>query len=929
MRVLLQFAVLGLGAGAVYAIVAQGIIVIHRGTGVLNLAHGAEAMLGAYLYLHLSWEVGLGAPLAIAVSVACVSVVGGLVHLLIMRPLANASHLVRVVATLAALLVIQGGVVLYFGSEQRTVLSYLPADLIAVGNINIPVDRVMMVGIAVLLAFGLNLGFHKTTLGLGVLAASENPRAASALGWSTNAIAALAWSLGSGLAALAGILIVPLSGLNTTGMSEILIAGLAAALIANFSSLWLATAGGLAIGITQALLPQYISQQGVPEIVPFAVFVIVLVMRGAPLPGKSQGRLKLPELGPTRISWRSILGWLIVATVLIGTLPVSWTNGLRVTLVAGIFVLSVVVLTGFAGQLSLGQYALGGVASYASGRLVASAGAPFELAFVAGVVAAVVFGLLFALPALRTRGVDLAIVTLGLGLVIQKVVFENASYTGGINGTPVGSTRVFGLNVDALSEPRRYAMLVLGLFAVCVLLISNLRRSPAGRRLVAVRTNERAAAALGVNVVSAKLYAFGVSAAFAGVAGILMAFANRVIVYEFISPLNSIHVVMLSVFGGVGFVSSGLLGGQLWPGGLGTSIGHLLGIDDLGAWLILGTGLFVIGMLVRDPNGMAGHVRHDLADPLLALIRKIVRRRSDPEQRAPQVLAGQGRPEPTRIAALHVTDMSVRFGGVQALSKVSLAIAPGEIVGVIGPNGSGKTTLIDSISGFVIPHEGAARLGDLELTDLPAFERTRSGLSRSFQSLELFDDVSVLENLQVAADERRSFEYMRSLVLPGEQVLRGAAADAVEMFNLHNILDTRPANLPFGTRRLVGIARAMASQPSILLLDEPAAGLSRSESEELAQLIKHVAEKRGIGIMVVEHDMSFIMSLCDRVTVLDYGAVIASGSPNDVRRDPAVMAAYLGDKASSESDGEARKNETRYDSGGSDTLNRGVVLGER
>jgi ABC-type branched-subunit amino acid transport system ATPase component/branched-subunit amino acid ABC-type transport system permease component len=901
----LQFAVLGLGTGAVLAVMAQGIIVIHRGTGVLNLAHGVEAMLGAYLYYHLSRTVEMADHLAIALSILCVCLVGGLIHLVVMRPLAGASPLVRVVATLASVMVIQSGVVLYFGSERKVVLPYLPNDVHTIGGVGIPLDRIVMMAVALALALGLGLSFHRTTLGLGVLAAAENPRAAAALGWSTNAIAALAWSLGSGLAALAGILVVPLSGLDSAGMTDVLIGGLAAALVARFSSLWLATAGGLAIGMAQSILPQYISQQGVPEIVPFAVIVVVLVLRGAQLPGKSHGRLKLPELGPKAISSRRVAGWLVAATALVYALPVSWTNGLRISLIAALFILSVVVLTGYAGQLSLGQYALGGIAAYVSGRLVAATGAPFELAFVLGVLAAVVFGLLFALPALRTRGVDLAVVTLGLGLAIQKVVFENADYTGGISGTSVGRTRILGIEVDALSEPRRYAMVALLALAVCGLGVSNLRRSPAGRRLVAVRANERAAAALGVNVTSAKLYAFGVSAAVAGVAGILMAFANRVIVYEFIGPLQSISVVTLGVLGGVGYVSSGVLGGQFWSGGIGASFGRLLGIDDLGQWLILGTGVVVILLLVQDPNGMASHMRHT-GERVLALLRSTFRRSGgsqppgpeDPGLPRPPVVADGERSEPVRPAALDVTDVSVRFGGVQALANVSLSVAPGEIVGVIGPNGSGKTTLIDAISGFVTPQQGSVRLGELELTGLPAFARTRFGLSRSFQSLELFDDVSVLENLQVAADDGRSLEYLRSLVAPGEQPLRGAAADAVEMFRLQDALGTRPADLPFGTRRLVAIARAMAARPSILLLDEPAAGLSHSESMELARLIKHVAQERGIGVMVVEHDMSFIMSLCDRVTVLNFGEVIAAGDPDEVRRDPAVVAAYLGSASS-------------------------------
>ena len=256
------------------------------------------------------------------------------------------------------------------------------------------------------------------------------------------------------------------------------------------------------------------------------------------------------------------------------------------------FILSIVVLTGYAGQLSLAQYAIGGLGALFASRLVGHEHWPAELAFLAGVVFAILVGIVFAIPALRTRGVNLAVVTLGLGFAVQQVIFSNEYFTGDFGSvTTIGRITVFGWDVSAAAHPERYLVVCLGVFVLAALMVANLRRSGSGRRLIAVRNNERAAASLGISVFGAKLYAFGVGAAIAAFAGILLAFKDTTVVYGRFDPFQSINTVGNAVAGGVGWVLGAVFGGNLAPGGLGTI---LLDWFDLGSWLITIGGVTLI-----------------------------------------------------------------------------------------------------------------------------------------------------------------------------------------------------------------------------------------------------------------------------------------------------------------------------------------------
>jgi sulfate-transporting ATPase len=370
------------------------------------------------------------------------------------------------------------------------------------------------------------------------------------------------------------------------------------------------------------------------------------------------------------------------------------------------------------------------------------------------------------------------------------------------------------------------------------------------------------------------------------------------------------------VIAGLGFVAGVPFAGMLLAGGFFTWV---LGLIFTGAstasYVALAGGVGTILILLADPDGITAlNIKTAKADlsqmprwayfrpEALVLLGFAKLRKSLPAKQkqtaAEDPIAVELRTarDAVRVqpATLELEGLGVSFGGVVALDHVSLTVRPGEILGLIGPNGAGKTTLIDAVTGMVRRYTGSVTLDGEALEGLSATKRARLGIGRSFQSLELFDDLSVVDNLRVASDRPKAYHYVSDLVMPREPPLPAAVVAAINEFDLAPDLRRKPGDLPFGRRRLVGIARAVAYMPRVLLLDEPASGLDERESGELATLLRRLADEWGFAILLVEHDMSVVLSISDRVVALDFGKKIADGTPEDVRTDGAVVSAYLG-----------------------------------
>lgn len=897
MSEVIEFALLGLGTGAVYALAAIGLVVVYRASGVVNFASGAMGAIAAFIFYNFRAD-GMSVAVAMAIALTVGGAIGAATQYLVMRRLRNASPLAKLIVTLGLFTGLEGVALAKWGSNIQLVPPLFPETRVSFGGgIGVSEDRLWLFGIAVALVAALYLVYNRTLFGLATSAVAENRRAASGLGWSSNRIELLNWTVGGVLYALSAILLTPIVGLDAATLSGLILPALAAALTGRFASFPLTLAGGLLLGVAESELERYVSVTGVSSSAPFLVIAAVIVAGGSARPTRGDLPARLPLPGSGKIRWSMVAAGLILIEIFVCLASPLWVDAAITTIVTAILVLSVVVVTGMAGQLSLCQWALAGVGALFAGRLVAGAGLPFWAAAIIGSIATVPVGMIVAVPALRTRGVNLGVVTLALAVCIENVVLSNSSLTGGFAGTTVGSPKLFGLDVNAVSHPGRYATMAVIVLTIVSLAMANVRRGAIGRRLLAVRSNERVAATLGISVYGVKLYAFAVAALIAGIAGVLTAFQNQTLVFTGFDVFGSINAVVYAVVGGVGWVSGALVGGLMVPSGLvATAINQLANLEN---WLPVLSGALLILTLMWAPEGVAS-LNAEAMDAVRARVKRLVPRRiavAQPGTHGNWLESASGwTPDraPGRPITLSIHGLTVRYGGVLALNALDFTARPGEVTGVIGANGAGKTTLLDAINGFAKPDGGTVSLNDQIINEWSVERRGREGLSRAFQAVELFPEMTVGENLLVAAERPPAGRYLTDLVRPGPPRVTPLMREVVAELELEKRLDSMPAALPHGTARLAGIARALVSDARVLLLDEPAAGLDSRERQELGTLIVRVARERNIAVVLIEHDVDLVLRVCDRITVLDFGRRIAEGVPAEIQQNQAVIDAYMG-----------------------------------
>ena len=522
------------------------------------------------------------------------------------------------------------------------------------------------------------------------------------------------------------------------------------------------------------------------------------------------------------------------------------------------------------------------------------------------------WGILFGAPTLRLRGDYLAIVTLGFGEIVPIVVRNWSSLTNGAAGlNGVAAPRLFGWSFGVDSTPYYYVAIVM--VAMLIFVSSRLRDSRIGRAWMAIREDEIAAAAMGVHLVRYKLLAFAIGAAFAGMTGVFYVAKLQTATPEMFGFPVSVMILVMVVLGGVGSVWGVVVGAFIlqllqswwlqdltqWLHALGRAVDSgVLQRVDLTQSIELIFGIILVLMMLYRRQGLIPAVRPQAAlsfDQQHAEVR-----RGGFTDLKLQGLGGDVR---TGEPAIEIHGVTVRFGGLTALDKVDLVVPKGGVVAVIGPNGSGKSTLFNVITGLVQAQEGSIRFRGEEIIHLPPHEILRKGIARTFQNLRLFANLTVMENALIGQHARLKTGVLAAILRPpGTGVEeRGAREWAMEIFAIFgNRLTPRASQmvsgLSYANRRRIEIARALASRPKILLLDEPTAGMNPAETLELAEQVKSL-NGLGLTVLLIEHKLDVVTTLADTVYVLDHGEVIAHGTPSEVRRNEEVLRAYLGRNA--------------------------------
>ncbi|CAO5165123.1 Branched-chain amino acid ABC-type transport system, permease component [Frankia sp. AiPs1] len=637
---------LGLGPGAVYAALGLGLVLTYRASGVINIAHGALAMYATYQYAELR-EVGdlvlpvVGLPprihltdtptfgLALTVSLVMAALLSLAVYVLVFRPLRRAQPMMTVVAAVGLTIALQSVAVIQFGTDNRFLTPVLPQHPLHVFGATVSSDRLVLAGIVVVAAIGLWAVSRWTMFGLATRAVADDEETTALLGRRPGWIAAVNWMLGAVLAALAGILVAPISSLNPTSYSLLVVPALAAALLGGLSSFWLTVVGALAIGVAQSvLLPlqqdaTWLNQPGMRDLIPMILVLVVAGRRGTLIPGRSAGTLvsaPLPVVMPSRRPLGGLVVGVAVGVVALFALSGAYRLGLERSLAAAVVCLSFVVLTGYVGQLSLAQMTLAGVAGFLLARLEGELGIPFPIAPIIATFAAAVAGLFLGVVSRRLRGVDLALITLVAGVAIQQAVFGNPLVTGGLKGSLVPNPKLFGLDLGLAGPgfPRaRYGLLSLAVLAACGYGVARLRTARLGREMLAVRANERAASAAGIDVRRTKIIAFTLSAALAGLGGCLIGYGQGRLSFDSFGVTASLLFLAIAAVGGVTSVGGAVAAGLLAPNGLlFTALDRAFGLGEYQQVLC---GLAVVVLAVLRPAGLvhrpARTFRGDTAPP--------------------------------------------------------------------------------------------------------------------------------------------------------------------------------------------------------------------------------------------------------------------------------------------------------------------------
>ncbi len=576
-----------------------------------------------------------------------------------------------------------------------------------------------------------------------------------------------------------------------------------------------------------------------------------------------------------------------------------WMDLINLSISLAVACLGLNIVLGYAGQLSLAQAAFWGVGAYTSAILTTQFGLPVWAGMFAAFFVAAFFGVLLGIPTLKLSGHYLAMATIGFGIILQLILVNAIWLTRGSDGiTQIPSPWIGSLELRAPGDFYYVAAVSLVLFTWGAI---HLKNSRVGRAFLAIRENEMAAGTAGVDTTYYKILAFALSAGYAGFGGWLFAHScSHYISPDTFSFDESVIILVMAVLGGSGSAIGSIVGATLL-----TLLPEMLRFLKDSYMMFYAAG--IVAIMIFMPSGIAGLVQ---SMPVSLRLRawwnadSTAARQLATAAAAPENSGGKSIEKCTGLGEvlLSVKGLAKHFGGLKAVDGVDMEVRRGEIQALIGPNGSGKTTTLNMLSGLYVPTAGEILLGGRAIGGQKSHQITSRGMARTFQNIRLFSELSVLENILIGQHGHARSGLLTSVLQPPSQkaeevLMRKKALEMLAFVGLKGKEFAKANSLPYGQQRLLELARALASEPTLLLLDEPAAGLNAAETEALVQLLFQICD-RGITILLVEHDMSLVMNVSDHITVLNFGKKIAEGSADEVENNQEVIDAYLGREVS-------------------------------
>lgn len=917
-----EVVVLGLVSGMVYGLLGLGLTLIYQSARIINFAHAQVGAIASSVMLRVA--VFDGRPYWIGVAAAALTTlaVAGAIQFLVVRRLMMAPRLIVMIATIGvAQVLLAGGSYLSpsfsdLGLQRLREISAAgyptPFEAeVTIGTLRLHEAELLILMAVPLIVAALTIFLRRTTIGMAARASAENLEAAKLSGIPEQRISMVIWMIAGLLSTAAVLLIAPTRPVNAsfTIGPVLLVRALAASLIGGFASMPQVFAGGLVVGVVEALVQWNYPTGGVVELVVFALILGSMFLRrdlSKAIRGAEESSWSLagtvralePRIAalPKIRRARRVGVTVLVAAAVLAPLPASSSTRVLLTSVVlfAIMGLSITLLTGYAGQVSLAQYmfvALGGVVG---GRIL-QLGFPEWMGILYAALGGAALAAVVGLPALRLRGLMLAVTTLafsvagGAWLLGQGwlVVVE-----GGESSLHIPRPRWFGINF--LDERNYYYLCVLLLVGVASMVV-HLRRTGLGRQLMAVRDNDSVAAALSVPPWRVKLIGFVLSGAIAGLAGYF--YGGLLVNFTEAESVNAVgqsqSLLAMVVLGGATSVTGAFLG-ALYVKGIPYFLSDRLGILATGAGLLmvlmfLPGGLSSLAFRARD--WLVFRLTGEGVDSRQGSAPAGMPRQPLPPSSTPAIDGG--------VVPISATDIVIRFGGLVAVNKVSLAAFPGEIVGLVGPNGAGKTTLFDVLSGQVRPDSGAVLLAGRDVSHLPPEARSMLGLGRTFQQARLFPELPLIDTLKVALEADEPTEVVPSLLgLPpsrrNERAKQAHAEMLLELLGLTPFAYRNCAELSTGTRRVAEMGCLVACGARVLLLDEPTSGVAQREVEQFPRVLREIRAHLGATMVIIAHDIPMLVSLVDRLYVMSAGEIIAEGPPQVLHQDPKVIAAYFG-----------------------------------